>query len=304
MSALLESATRAWDRVFFAPAPAMNLAGARVLFSLHALWVLLSRDLPATSKLPPEFWTFVTRAEQLRFLIFPGNAPLEYALQAVAAVALAAAALGILPRVACLVAALLLYHLAPLETIYWTASPYQRGLTIDVLALFTLSLAPCGDALRIGHARGRAEWSPDYRWPLVLVQLFLAQSYLFSGYAKLYRVGIEWLDPSNLRRWFLLFSEQDQVVRTGDVFHFLGPWIADHWVLCLAAATYGVVVNLLFPIAVFSRRARWFFVPDAVFFHLLVLLSLSIFWINTPQLLVFVNWHWVAERLRMRAARA
>lgn len=290
-----------WDRVFFSPAPAINLAAARILFSVHALWVLLSRDLAATSALPEEFWSLVPRAELLRFLIFPGHPQLEYFLTAAAAVALVCAALGILPRIACLVSAVLLYHLAPLETIYWTASPYQRGFTIDILVLLTLSASRCGDALALGRAN-REEWSPDYCWPLRLAQIYLAQTYLFSGYSKLYRVGVEWMEPENLRNWFLMFSQQDQLVRTGPLFGDVGFWIADHWLLCLVAGTYGVIVNLLFMSTVLSRRARWFFVPDAVFFHIMVFFALSIFWINTPQLLVFMNWHWLAGRFNRRVA--
>jgi hypothetical protein len=301
MTALSDRARGSWDRLFFTPAPAANLAAARILFSVHALWVLLSRDLPATSALPAEFWVNVPRAELLRFLIFPGHAQLEYALQAGAIAALACAALGIVPRLACLVSALLLYHLAPLETIYWTASPYQRGFTIDILALVILSASPCADALRPGRPAAR-EWSADYCWPVRLIQILLAQTYLFSGYSKLYRVGFEWMEPENLRNWFLMFSQQDQLVRTGPLFGQVGVWIAEHWVLCVAAGVYGVIVNLLFMWAVASRRARWFFVPDALFFHVLVFFALSIFWINTPQLLVFVNWHWVGGRLGRRAA--
>jgi hypothetical protein len=300
MSATLARARALWERIFFAPASALNLAAARVLFSLHALWVLLSRDLPATSALPPEFWLHVRHAELLRFFIFPGHPQVEYALMFAAAVTLAGAALGIWPRLCCFISALLLYHLAPLETIYWTASPFERGFTIDVLALLTLSASRCGDALRIGVPR-TTESSPDYCWPLRLMQIYLAQTYLFSGYAKLYRVGLAWLDPENLRHWFLLFSQQDQLIRTGPLFGMAGLWVAEHWVLCLAAAIYGVVVNLLFMSAVVSNRARWFFVPDALFFHVLVFFTLSIFWINTPQLLVFVNWQWVADRMRARA---
>lgn len=303
MNALVQRGRDLWDRVFFSPAPALNLAAARVLFSVHALWVLLSRDLPAFSALPAEFWQGVGRAEMWRFLIFPGNAQLEYGLMFAAAVALVAAAVGVMPRLACFVSALLLYHLAPLETLYWTASPYQRGFSIDVLALFTLAVAPSGDALRIGRP-AVSSWSPDYNWPLRLVQLYLAQTYIFSGYAKLYRVGLSWMEPENLRSWFLYFSQQDQIIRTGPLFGEVGLWIADHWILCLVAGIYGVVVNLLFVSTVVSRRARWFFVPDALFFHIMVFFALSIFWINTPQLLVFVNWHWVAGRLRGNAAAA
>jgi hypothetical protein len=294
------AAAQLWDRVFFSPESPLNLAAARVLFSVHALWVLLSRDLPSTSALPAEFWLDVSRADLLRFLIFPGHPQLEYGLMFAAAATLAGAALGLLPRVCCLLSAVLLFHLAPLETIYWTASPFERGFTIDVLALFTLAIAPSGDALCLGRT-GAREWSSAYCWPLRLVQLYLAQTYVFSGYAKLYRVGLPWLAPDNLRSWFLLFSEQDQVIRTGPLFGQVGLWIADHWILCLVAGAYGVVVNLLFISTVISRRARWFFVPDAVFFHTMVFFALSIFWINTPQLLVFVNWQWVADRARGKA---
>jgi len=53
--------------------------------------------------------------------------------------ALLAAMLGIFARVSCFLAGLLLYRLAPLETIIWTVSPYARGLTISVLALLVLA---------------------------------------------------------------------------------------------------------------------------------------------------------------------
>jgi hypothetical protein len=297
MSTLVQRGKELWDRVFFAPEPALNLAAARVLFSVHALWILLSRDLPATSALPPEFWVNVPQAELLRFLIFPGHPQVEYVLQFIAMLTLAGAALGIMPRVCCFLSALLLYHLAPLETIYWTASPYQRGFTISVLALFTLSLSPCGDALRIGTTR-RNEPSSIYCWPLRLVQIYLVHTYFFSGYSKLYRVGVAWMEPENLRSWFLLFGQQDQVKRLGLLFNTVGPWVADHWLLCLVAGGYGVLVNLCFVSTVFNRRARWFFVPDAVVFHILVFLALSIFWLNLPQLLVFVNWQWLVDRVR------
>ena len=141
-----------WNRAFFSPEPALNLACARVIFAAHALWVLLSRDLPAISALPAEFWRNVDRTDLWRYFIVPGHPDLEYALQAVAVVTLTLATVGILPRLACFASALLLYHLAPLETIYWTPNPYQRGFTVSVLALFTLSCSRCGDALRLGEA--------------------------------------------------------------------------------------------------------------------------------------------------------
>lgn len=300
MIVVRKSIARLWTRAFFTPEPALNLACARVIFAAHALWVLLSRDLPAFSSLPPEFWVHVNRSELWRYFIVPGHPELDYGLQTLAIIALSCATLGVFPRTACFISALLLYHLAPLETIYWSPNPYQRGFTVSVLALFTCAFSRCGDALRPGGGPP-PEPSPIYCWPLRLVQLHLAEVYFFSGYAKLYRVGIHWMDPTNLRAWFLEFNLEDQVHRLSPIFTTVGPWIADHWLLCLMAAMFGVATNLVFLTVPFSRYARRLLVPDAVFFHLMVLLSLNIFWINTPQLLVYVNWRWLVDRLRVKA---
>jgi hypothetical protein len=62
------------------------------------------------------------------------------------------------------------------------------------------------------------------------------------------------------------------------------------------------VANLCFIAVPFSRIARRLLVPDALFFHIMVLLSLNIFWINTPQLLVYVNWNWLVTRLKEKLA--
>jgi hypothetical protein len=299
MNSIVERLRNLWDRAFFSPEPALNLACARVIFAVHALWVLLSRDLPAHSALPAEFWQNVDRTDLWRYLIFPGHPELEYGLQAVAIVALSLAALGILPRFSCFVSGLLLYHLALLETLYWTPNPYQRGFTVDVLALLTLSFSRCGDALRLGGSPPTTP-SATYCWPLRLVQFHLASVYLFSGTSKLYRAGIQWLDPENLRSWFLVFAEQDQVRRLEAMFNTVGPWIAEYWLLCLVAGLYGIVANILFITVPFNRYSRRLLVPDAFFFHIMVLLSLNIFWINTPQLLVYVNWHWLVTWLRSK----
>jgi len=300
---LIERLRRFWNSAFFSPEPALNLAFARLIFAAHALWVLLSRDLPANSALPAEFWQGVDRSDLWRYLIFPGHAGVESVLQGVAVITLLLATLGITARTACFLSALLLYHLAPLETIYWTPNPFQRGFTVDVLCLFTLSCSRCADALRLGGSPPTAP-SADYCWPLRLVQLHLAQVYLLSGTSKLVLAGVQWLDPANLRAWFLVFAEQDQVRRLGPFFNTVGPWIAEHWLLCLTAALYGVAANLCFIAVPFSRLARRLLVPDAFFFHVMVLLSLNIFWINTPQLLVYVNWHWLVGRLKEKLAAA
>jgi HTTM domain len=286
---------RVWDRFWFAPGPAANLAGARVVIAAHALWILLSRDLPGISALPIEFWHGVREPARWRYLLFPGHPVFEQVLFGAAVVALAGVVLGVAPRVTCLASALLLYHLAPLETIIWTPNPYERGLDISVIALVVLAVSPCTDvwSIRAPQARGRT-WSPDYNWPLRVIELVIAQVYLFAGYAKLYRAGLAWISSENLRRWLLVFNQQDQVA----VFHRAGPWLAQSDAITLTIAIAAIAFDFLFVVALFWRKSRLWVVLIAIAFHLGILVSMNIAFLNTPQLLVFVNWDRAARAIR------
>src|SRR5256885_14364283 len=82
-----------WQRWWFRDGSPYSLAAARIVFSLHALWILLSRDLPAISSLPSVYWRFIPRSTEWRYLLFPGHGHVEYLLQGLAIGALVAAAL-------------------------------------------------------------------------------------------------------------------------------------------------------------------------------------------------------------------
>ena len=275
-----------WNTFWFAPAPAINLAAARVIFSLHALWMLGSLDLAAISGVPEVFWAGVSRAERWRYLLFPGHASLEHALQWTTFAALIAAAIGVWPRVACCCAGLLLYHLAPLETIFWTPNPFERGFTVDVLALLALSFSRCGDALCLVPARGTPPPSSEYQWPLRLVQLLLCQVYFIAGYAKLALAGPGWVGGENIGRWMLVFSQQDQVL----VSTRIGVWLADRPLVCWLIGITSLSLDLgLITMVVWPRLRKWL-IPAALLFHGGILLTMGILFLNIPQLLVFVEW--------------
>ncbi len=282
-----------WDRFWFAAGSAKNLAAARVVVSVHALWLLLSRDLAAGAALPDVFWDSVPRLTRWRYLLFPGHAQLETVLQWVAAAALVAVALGVRVRITGFLAALLLYHLAPLETFYWFPSPYYRGFEVSILALVVLAASPAAGTAA-PDAAPREAW--EYRWPLVLIQLFVAQIYFFSAYSKLYRVGWDWTSGENLRRWLLLFTQDDQVA----VFTALGQWVAAHPTLCAVVGAGTILFELGFIVTVFWKRSRVVLVPMALLFHAGIFFAMNIVFLNTPQLLVFVDWEALSAR---RSAR-
>jgi len=107
----------AWNRFWFAPGSPRNLAAARITFAAYSVWVLLSRNLAEMSGLPSVFWSQVGASARWRYLDFPGHPDLERVLVWITAMALLGAMVGVLPRFSCFLSGLLLYHLAPLESL-------------------------------------------------------------------------------------------------------------------------------------------------------------------------------------------
>ena len=62
-----------------------------------------------------------------------------------------------------------------------------------------------------------------------------------------------------------------------------------------------VAVDLGFVLAVFWKRSRIVVVPMAFAGHMAILFALNIFFINIPQLLVFVDWSWLKQRFERNA---
>ena len=116
-----------WHRFWFTDASATNLAALRILVAVHALWILLSRDYAGLSHLPAVFRSAIPPMMRARFLLFEGYASLDTALQWIAIAALLCAIVGVLPRLACFVAGILLYHLAPLESVIWGRRPWRAA---------------------------------------------------------------------------------------------------------------------------------------------------------------------------------
>jgi len=285
----------AWDRFWHRPAPALDLAAARILLAAVALWMVLSRpDLPSLLAFPAELWRNVTPERRLRFaLVLPPGAEraLFWGLQGT----LLCALLGIRARTACFVSGLLLYHFAPLETIFRTPNPYLRGFTLPCLGLLVLSFARCGDALTLPRALGRESQPPPddpaYRWPLALVQVLLSQIYFFAGWSKLATTGWAWLEAGNIRGHLLVLNQ----ALVADPAASWGYALARHPALCALMAWTGLAFELAFPLVLFSSRARCVLVPLALVFHAANSVLFRIFFQNVPLLLLFVPWRRVLD---------
>jgi hypothetical protein len=215
-------------------------------------------------------------------LIVPFPYAVELALYVVLVMALLLVAAGRFVRPAACTSAVLLYHFADFEKIFSSpGAPFFRGLTLPVSGLFIIAFA------RTAHARD--ERSAEYRWPLALIQLLFAMTYLLSGIAKLRTVGIGWFHPANFAGIVLAKMLPDAVP----------PWaqfFIDRPPLIFLGAVAAAAIDFVPIAAVFSRRAARIVVPMLLVGHILIVRVLDVVFLNLPLVLLFVNWEWLFAR--------
>lgn len=273
----------AWEHLWFEEATPLSVAATRTIVALHSLWILLSRpDIPSLAGWPSPFLTSVPRATLVRFAIgAPASA--EWTLFTILHLALVGAAAGLLSRISCLVAGLLLYHFAPFEElIVGMPHTFFGGLTLPCLALLVLSFAPT-------PRRGEAP-SAEYRWPVALIQLLFTFNYFFAWVAKMRFAHLQWFTAANIRNWAI---ENWAMSSPPGALH-----IASSPMFCWLFAIGTFVLELSFPIVVVSKMARRIFVPMALLGHIGIIYTLNIMFPSLPLLLLYVNWDWVTLLLR------
>lgn len=284
MSAL----SRIWEHVWFRPASPLGLTASRVLVSAQALWILLSRpDLPEILTWPAEFWAPAGRWLPFRFGIFLLPVAAERVLFVVLHGTLLAALVGLVPRSSCFLSGVLLYHFAPFEEAI-AGMPHTSfgGLTLPVLAFFILSFAEV--------PAWREKASQEYRWPVALVQLLFAFSYLFPALAKLRYSGPAWFTGENIRSWAFANLSITEAPWT--------LWLASSLVACWAVALGTMAIELLSPLVVLSAATAMLFVPAALAFHVGIVQTLGYFFPSAPLLLLYLDWdrvhRWLLARRR------
>ena len=107
-----------------------------------------------------------------------------------------------------------------------------------------------------------------------------------------------WPSGQNLQRYFMLYS---QVHGIGDGVP-LGYRIAEHATVCAFLGWTALLIELLFPLVLFWRRASLIFIPAVVLIHAGTALFMHIFFLDLPLLIIFVDWSKVTT-LFARASR-
>jgi hypothetical protein len=288
-----------WDKFWFAPKAATTLAVCRILFFGLLFWEYFDQRFAPWAEVSKAFWQPIWTFEKLRIPVLPGNVLLagEIAWK----IALALACVGLLTRFSIATAFVLGIYLLGLRHNFGKASHDDAA---PIWIMLILAMSRCGDALSLDALLFRRKRTTDtgeklplesgeYRWPLRAVWLVLAMVFFNSAVAKLRRSGLDWALSENLAVLMVRLN------------YFNKP--TTDWGLHLAnipAFGHGmglaaIIVELFFPLVLFSRIARWVLVPAAFMMQVgnKVLLGVD-FTVFMFAYVFFIDWGWIFAKLQ------
>jgi Vitamin K-dependent gamma-carboxylase len=167
---------------------------------------------------------------------------------------------------------------------------FNHDEMVAVYFLLVLAFTPCGDAFSIDSRFRKTKNERSllaYAYPILLMQLLLAWTYFSSALIKLRVAGWKYLSPDNLPS-LAIFHSLDNLHDTGFRLAFWLPQVKEYLPF---AVGFVLVWELLFPLAIFWRRLRWWILGVGIIFHLSTLFLMNIFFPHhLAMYLVFVNW--------------
>lgn len=167
---------------------------------------------------------------------------------------------------------------------------FNHDEMLAVYCLAVLAFTPCGDDFSIDSwlkktSRMRPVFA--YAYPILLMQLLMAWTYFSSALIKLRVAGFKYLSPDNLPA-LAIFHSLDNLHDT----HFkLAFWLPQVKAYLPFAVGFVLLWELIFPLAVFWRRVRWWILGFGIIFHLATLFFMNIFFPHQLAMyLIFVDW--------------
>jgi hypothetical protein len=172
---------------------------------------------------------------------------------------------------------------------------FNHDEMLGVYYLVVLAFTPCGDAFSIDSWRaGERKERPGfaYAYPILLMQLLMAWTYFSSALIKLRVAGLKYLSMDNLPA-LAIFHSLDNLHDTGFRLAF---WLPEVRTYLPFAVGLVLVWELLFPLAIFWRRIRWWILGMGLVFHVSTLFLMNIFFPHQLAMyLIFVDWDRVKQ---------
>ncbi len=250
-------AAHAWNGFWFAPSPAEALGLARACFFGTLFLIYAREDFTGWGRVDPVFWHPVWLFRVLH--LGPAAPEIISAIQVAFRASLVLAAVGLFTRPATVAACLLGTYLFGL--------PHNFGHTyhFDALLVFVLAIMACaraGDGCSLDARRrgGTPEAGPEYTWPVRLVWVAMSLVFFGAGVSKLRHGGLEWILSDNLA---IVLTKAHYHVSDANPIGPWGLWIASSPLASQLLAMVSLSTEVLFPLALVSRRARAVLVPAA-----------------------------------------
>jgi hypothetical protein len=274
-----------WTRFWFEPTPPDNLGLCRILFYGLLFIYFVPVDYTGWGTLPRSFFAPVWPFEKFRIPVL--GDPYLALTAAVWKAALLLSCVGFFTRVSTIVAFVL--------GTYLIGVPYNFGKTdhmtaIIVFALGILAVSYCGDAWSVDAAirrrfRGEQHCAPsgEYRWPVRAVWLTMALVFFAAGMAKVLASKHHWVFSEHMEISLVqrFYDPNPPDIR-------LGLWIALHPWAAKSMAAVSLLGELLFPLALLSRRARRILPPALLAMQLGIGLVMNVwFW---PFMFCYLFW--------------
>ena len=278
---VFSGALRSLDARFLAPVPAERLATARLLTGAFAFVYLLIRA-PVMADFRGFSAASFAPVGLARLLSTPLPAPAVLALYVATLLACAGFTLGFRFRSSGPLFALLLLALTSYRH-SWGMIFHNDNLLVLHVGVFALVDAAAALSL---DARKRALPTPDdgrFGWPLRLLCLLTATSYLLAGIAKLKLSGPAWMDGEILRNY--IAYDALRKAQVGSVYSPFGAWLVQHAWPFRPIGVLTMLVELGGPVALLHPRLAQLWVFGIWFFHLGVLATMAIAF---PYPLLFV----------------
>lgn len=177
---------------------------------------------------------------------------------------------------------------------------YNHDEMLAVYYLVVLAFVPCGDDFSLDHWLGRkraGQSSFIYGYPVLLMQSLMAWVYFSSALVKMRVAGLKYLSADNLPV-LAIFHSLDNLHDTGFRLAF---WLPQVRVVLPFVVGLVLVWELVFPVAIVWRRARWWILGFGVLFHIATLFLMNIFFpYQLAMYLIFVDWDKVGEWINRR----
>jgi len=182
---------------------------------------------------------------------------------------------------------------------------FNHDEMLGVYYLTILAFSPCGDGFSFDSLPGRRPKKPEfaYGFPVLLMWLLMAWVYFSSALIKLRVAGLSYFNADNLPALAIRHS-LDNLHDTQFRLAFGLPAVRQFLPFAVGLV---LLWELLFPLAVFWKRVRWYFLGIGVVFHLSTLFLMNIFFpYQLAMYLVFVDWPrftaWLAQTRLLRRA--